>query len=121
MIIPTLIINWAGQWLGQGGFSTTGQTNIECDICPGLMSRILCFCNRIHIVHIEKQAGVNIGKQLLADTFPPRLSTMWTQRTIDQVHWQMHLGKYPIMATQKPIEHIFLFYCVWGVLIEMAC
>ena len=57
VIIPTLIINWAGQWLGQGGFSTTGQTNIECDICPGLMSRILCFCNRIHIVHIEKQAG----------------------------------------------------------------
>ena len=116
MIIPTLIINWAGQWLGQGGFSITGQTNIECDICPGLMSRILCFCNRIHIVHIEKQAGVNIGKQLLADTFPPRLSTMWTQRTIDQVHWQMHYRQIPYHGHAKAHKTYFsVLLCVGGI------
>ena len=121
MIIPTLIINRAGQWLGQGGFSTTGQTNIECDICPGLMSRILCFCNRIHIVHIEKQAGVNIGKQLLADTFPPFCPQCGLHVLLNKSIGKCIIGKYPIKATQKPIEHIFLFYCVWGVLIEMAC
>ena len=48
VIIPTLIINWDPvKWLGQDGFVITGQTNIECDICPRLMSRFLCFCNRL--------------------------------------------------------------------------
>ena len=113
VIIPTLIINWDPvKWLGQDGFVITGQTNIECDICPRLMSRFLCFCSCLTQCSYWEVGRGQYLKTIARRHLSSRLSTMWTPRTIDQVHWQMHYRQIPYQGHAKanrPYFSVLLF------------